>query len=62
MQWSRNIKNIGGGGGAPIFLLTSNTYCLLDCMYLTQMSNWVIIGWARAPPVPNLTKCVELVL
>ena len=30
-------------------LLTSNSYCRLDCICLTQIRSWVIIGWARPP-------------
>ena len=38
----QSLTNITG-------LLTSNSYCLLDCICLTQISSWLIIGWAGPP-------------
>ena len=43
-------KYWGGAQTQQICLLTSNSYCRLDCVCLTQISSCVIIGWAALPP------------
>ena len=71
LQWSsyRKIKILGGN--PTNCLLTSNSYCLLDCICLTLISGWVIMGgsppptnWGveapLGPPVPTPMCSTEL--
>ena len=46
-QWSRKIKNIGGAQTRQICMLTSKSGLHMS----TQISSWVIIGWAPWPPL-----------
>ena len=70
IQWSRKIKILRGPNPTNLYL-TSKSYCLV-C--LTQISSWVIIGWAgplllkywgAPPPVPTpmvYVSCMHHVL
>ena len=50
-------KNIREAPNRPICLLTSNSYCLQDCICLTLISNWLIIGGGgRALPSKNIGR------
>ena len=51
MQWSRNIKNIGGPNQTNLLPVTLSVYWIAYA-YLTQISSWVIIGRARPRPPP----------